>query len=136
MARSNGCSASEWDSNSSAATSTLGSAETLGELQQELDQALRELRELARGIHPAVLTDQGLSAAVRTLSQRAPILVTVTSVGERAPAHVETAAYFVVSEALVNVAKYARATRAIVDLVALEETLGLKPAGTCWFGVE
>src|SRR5262249_55218839 len=89
--------------------------ETLGELQQELDQALRELRELARGIHPAVLTDQGLAAAVRTLAQRAQIPVTVAAAGERAPAHVETAAYFVVSEALANVAKYAYATRATVD---------------------
>jgi signal transduction histidine kinase len=93
-----------------------GGAETLGELQQDLDQALRELRELARGIHPAVLTDQGLAPAVRTLSQRASIPVTVTSVGERAPAHVETAAYFVVSEALANIARYAQATRATVDL--------------------
>jgi signal transduction histidine kinase len=90
--------------------------ETLGELQQELDHALRELRELARGIHPAVLTDQGLGAAVRTLAQRAPIPITVTSNGERAPAHVETAAYFVVSEALANIAKYAHATRASVEL--------------------
>ena len=90
--------------------------ETLGELQEELDRALRELRELARGIHPAVLTDQGLGAAVRTLAQRATIPVTVTSAGDRPPAHVETAAYFVVSEGLANVAKYAHATRASVDL--------------------
>jgi signal transduction histidine kinase len=93
-----------------------GGKETLGELQGELDEALRELRELARGIHPAVLTDQGLGAAVRTLAQRAPIPITVTSNGERAPAHVETAAYFVVSEALANVAKYAHATRASVEV--------------------
>jgi signal transduction histidine kinase len=89
---------------------------TLGDLQHELDHALRELRELARGIHPAVLTDQGLAAAVRTLAQRAAVPVTVTSTDERAPAHVETAAYFVVSEALANVAKYAHASRATVDL--------------------
>jgi signal transduction histidine kinase len=91
-----------------------GGYEVLSELQSELD--LRELRELARGIHPAVLTDQGLSAAVRTLSQRSSIPVTVTSVSERAPAHVETAAYFVVSEALANIAKHAHASRATVDL--------------------
>jgi signal transduction histidine kinase len=88
----------------------------LSDVQHELDEALRELRELARGIHPAVLTDQGLAAAVRTLAQRASIPVTVTSVDERAPAHVETAAYFVVSEALANIAKYAHASRATVDL--------------------
>jgi signal transduction histidine kinase len=93
-----------------------GGHEVLIELQTELDQALRELRELARGIHPAVLTDQGLAPAVRTLAQRASVPVTVTSTGERAPAHVETAGYFVVSEALANVAKYAHATRATVDL--------------------
>jgi signal transduction histidine kinase len=88
----------------------------LGDVQHELDQALGELRELARGIHPAVLTDQGLAAAVRTLARRAPIPVTVAAAGERAPAHVETAAYFVVSEALANIAKYAHATRATVAL--------------------
>jgi signal transduction histidine kinase len=93
-----------------------GGHEVLSELRRELDQALSELRELARGIHPAVLTDQGLAAAVRTLAQRAAVPVTVTSAGERPPAHVETAAYFVVSEALANVAKYAHATRATVDL--------------------
>jgi signal transduction histidine kinase len=90
--------------------------EILGDVQGELDEALRELRELARGIHPAVLTDQGLGAAVRTLAQRAPVPVTVMSTDERAPAHVETAAFFVVSEALANIAKYAQATRATVDL--------------------
>jgi signal transduction histidine kinase len=92
-----------------------GGREELGDLQRELDEALRELRELARGIHPAVLTDQGLEAAVRTLAQRAPVPVTVISTGERAPAHVETAGYFVVSEALANIAKYADATRAKVE---------------------
>jgi signal transduction histidine kinase len=93
-----------------------GGQETLGELQEELDQALRELRELARGIHPAVLTDQGLAAAVRTLAQRASVPVTVITVGERAPGYVETAAYSVVSEALANVAKYAHATSATIEL--------------------
>jgi signal transduction histidine kinase len=88
----------------------------LEEVRAELAEALRELRELARGIHPAVLTDQGLESAVRTLAQRAAVPVTVTSAGERPPAHVETAAYFVVSEALANVSKYAGATRASVDL--------------------
>ena len=62
-----------------------------------------ELRELARGIHPAVLTDQGLASAVRTLAERAPIPVEVRDSGERLPPHVETAAYFVVAEALANV---------------------------------
>src|SRR5262249_22804892 len=78
----------------------------------ELRAALDELRELARGIHPAVLTEEGLAAALKTLAERSPIPVTITEVPEqrlRAPA--EAAAYFLVSEALANVAKYARASR-------------------------
>jgi signal transduction histidine kinase len=90
--------------------------ELLVETEQELQMALAELRELARGIHPAVLTDQGLDAAVRTLAARAPVPVTVKSDSERLPAHVETAAYFVVAEALANIAKYAHATRAQITL--------------------
>lgn len=79
-------------------------------------QALAELRELARGIHPAVLTEQGLEEAIRTLARRAPVPVEVHACGERLPAQVETAAYFVVSEALTNVAKYAQAAHAWVDV--------------------
>jgi signal transduction histidine kinase len=62
------------------------------------------------------LTDQGLDAAVRTLAARAPVPVDVASIGERLPAHVETVAYFVVAEALANVAKYAQAGHAWVSL--------------------
>jgi signal transduction histidine kinase len=81
----------------------------------EVDESLRELRELAHGIHPAVLTDHGLQPALEALVGRAPIPVIVeASCGDRLPQPVESAAYFVVSEALTNVAKYARATRALV----------------------
>jgi signal transduction histidine kinase len=81
----------------------------------ELDTSLGELRELARGIHPAVLTDQGLEPALQALASRAPVPVTIEAEGgERLPGPVESAAYFVVSEALANVAKYARATEAAV----------------------
>ena len=81
----------------------------------ELETALGELRELARGIHPAVLSDRGLDAALETLASRAPIPVELDSrVGERPPEPAELAAYFVVAEALTNVAKYADATRATV----------------------
>jgi signal transduction histidine kinase len=81
----------------------------------ELETALGELRELARGIHPAVLSDRGLDAALETLASRAPIPVELDSrVGERPPEPAELAAYFVVAEALTNVAKYASATRATV----------------------
>jgi signal transduction histidine kinase len=87
----------------------------LSEAIDELDTSLSELRELARGIHPAVLTDQGLEPALQALASRAPVPVTVeTAAGERLPGPVESAAYFVVSEALANVAKYAQATQASV----------------------
>jgi signal transduction histidine kinase len=88
----------------------------LAEAESELQQALSELRELARGIHPAVLVDQGLDAAVRTLAARAAVPVEVVSEGDRLPMHVETAAYFVVAEALANVAKYAQARHARVTI--------------------
>jgi signal transduction histidine kinase len=87
----------------------------LGEAIDELDTSLSELRELARGIHPAVLTDRGLEPALQALASRAPVPVTVEADdGERLPGAVESAAYFVVSEALANVAKYAQATQAAV----------------------
>jgi signal transduction histidine kinase len=76
----------------------------------ELAQSLEELRELARGIHPAVL-DHGLDAALESLAARSPVPATVDyEVAERLPTPVELAAYFVASEALANVAKYAQAT--------------------------
>src|SRR4051812_8038506 len=81
----------------------------------ELDEALSELRELARGIHPAVLADRGLERALSALAGRAPLPVEVKSAPEeRLPAPVEAAAYFVVAEALTNVARYAHASRASV----------------------
>ena len=88
----------------------------LGEIQRELDEALKELRELARGIHPAVLTDQGLDAAVRTLAHRTPAPSTSTWRANDLPAPVDSVASSVVSEGLANVAKYANATRAGVDI--------------------
>jgi signal transduction histidine kinase len=88
----------------------------LEETQSELQHALHELRELARGIHPAVLVDQGLGAAVRTIAARATVPVQVDELTERLPPHVETAAYFVVAEGLANVSKYAGASRAWVTL--------------------
>jgi signal transduction histidine kinase len=81
----------------------------------ELKTSLAELRELARGIHPTLLTDQGLEPALRALVDRVPVPVTLDAdKGERLPGHVEIAAYFVVAEALTNVAKYAQATEAAV----------------------
>ncbi|HSL63989.1 MAG TPA: ATP-binding protein, partial [Gaiellaceae bacterium] len=91
-----------------------GADEVLGAARDELATALEELRELARGIHPAVLTERGLGPALETLAARAPLPVTVEAPAERLPEPVEAAAYFVVSEALANVAKYARAREATV----------------------
>jgi signal transduction histidine kinase len=81
----------------------------------ELALALEELRELARGLHPAVLTDHGLRAAIEAVAARAPLPVAIDiSLDQRLPERVEAAAYFVVCEALTNVAKYARASQARV----------------------
>jgi PAS domain S-box-containing protein len=81
----------------------------------ELMLALEELRELARGLHPAVLSDHGLCAAIEAVAERAPLPVTVdVPIDERLPETVEAAAYFVVCEALTNVAKYAHASEARV----------------------
>jgi len=82
----------------------------------ELSQSLEELRELARGIHPAVL-NHGLKAALESLASRAPVAAAVYfDAPRRLPAPVELAAYFVACEALANVAKYAGATRASVSV--------------------
>ena len=92
-----------------------GARALLDEAMGELDAATSELRELARGIHPAVLSDRGLSAALDTLAGRAPVEVSVIDTpADRLPTPVETAAYYVVAEALTNVARYADANRAEV----------------------
>jgi signal transduction histidine kinase len=85
--------------------------------EEELGRALEDLRELARGIHPAVLSDHGLDAALQSLTQRATVPVDLLSTpGGRLPPTVEAAAYFVVAEALTNVAKYAHASKATVSV--------------------
>ncbi len=81
----------------------------------EAKRALAEIRDLARGIHPAVLTDRGLDAALSSLAARCPIPVTLdVQLPDRLPAVVESTAYFVVAEALTNVAKHSGATTATV----------------------
>lgn len=83
--------------------------------RDELRVAQEELRELARGIHPAILTDRGLGAAVESLAKRATIPVEVAALPpERLPSAVEAVAYFVVAESLTNVAKHAPGSRAEV----------------------
>jgi signal transduction histidine kinase len=85
--------------------------------EEELRAAISELRDLARGIHPAVLTDRGLAPALRDLAQRSKVPVELGELPEeRLAGPVEAAAYFTVSEALTNVAKYAAASSARVDL--------------------
>jgi signal transduction histidine kinase len=87
-------------------------ADTLERSGRELAQAIDELRELARGIHPTVLTDAGLAPAVAMVAGRASVPVEVEVAEERFAPTVEATAYFVVSEALANVTKHACATRA------------------------
>ena len=91
--------------------------ERLTAAQDQLANALAELRELARGIHPAILTDRGLGPALEGLVARAPVPVEITDMPEeRLAAPVEAAAYYVVSEAITNVAKYAQASAVTVSI--------------------
>jgi signal transduction histidine kinase len=93
-----------------------GDPQLLAEAQCELQAALHELRELARGIHPSVLTDRGLPAAVSSLVDRANIPISAAVADKRYPQPVESAAYFVVSEALANIAKHADANTATITV--------------------
>lgn len=95
--------------------------ELLGRAREELARALEELRELARGLHPNVLTDRGLGAALEALVLRSPFPVHVTAPDQRLPPAVEAAAYYVAAEALANVAKYAHASEAHVEIFESED---------------
>src|SRR5262245_48857690 len=96
-------------------TDPAGAAVLIDEAHQEAKTALAELRELVRGVHPAILTDRGLDAAVSALAARSPVPVSLdVNPGERLPRELEAAAYFVVAESLVNVAKHAEAEHAWV----------------------
>ncbi len=101
--------------------------ELVAAASDELTHAIRELRELAQGIHPAVLTERGLETALEVLAARAPLPVQLdVRLPDRLPASVEAAAYYVVSEALANVVKHASAGAARVrvgrtDALALVE---------------
>jgi signal transduction histidine kinase len=91
--------------------------ELLSATREDLAQGLEELRELARGLHPVLLTDQGLGPALDALVTRAPVPVEIEALpGERLTAPVEAAAYYVVAEAITNVAKYAHASHATVTI--------------------
>ena len=97
--------------------------------REELAEALAELRELARGIHPAVLTERGLPYALQTLAERAPVEVRLDlRLDRRPPSAIEAAAYYVVAEGLANVAKYAKATRASVEVKMDDRRLAIEVA--------
>jgi signal transduction histidine kinase len=99
----------------------------LKEAQSELSSALDDLRELARGINPAVLTDHGLAHAVQTLANRCPVPVEVRGVPTaRLPPEVEVTAYYVISEALQNVAKYSQASASFVRIDTAPERLRIE----------
>jgi signal transduction histidine kinase len=109
-------------------TDPQAATELVGEAHEEAKRALAELRDLARGIHPAVLADRGLDAAISALAARSPVPVGVDVATGRLPGPVESTAYFVVAEALTNAAKHARAGELAVriarqgDLLVVEVT--------------
>ena len=104
-----------------------GAAKLVAQAREEAQFAIDELRELARGIHPALLNDRGLGAALEALATRAPVPVEVSGVpDDRLCEPVEACAYFVTAEALTNVAKYAHATEASVCLSVEDDHLRLE----------
>jgi signal transduction histidine kinase len=96
------------------------------EALEQASRATSELRELAHGILPAVLTRGGLRSGVEALAARMPLPVSVAVPAQRFPAAVEATAYFVIAEALTNVAKHARARRAWVSVDVRDERLELR----------
>ncbi len=99
-------------------------ARLVAEAHEEAKRALTDLRDLVRGIHPAILEDRGLDAALSAVVSRFPVPVNLSvDLPTRPPAAVESTAYFVVSEALVNVARHSRATRATVSIAGSGQRL-------------
>jgi len=100
------------------ASDPAGAAALIAEARKESQLAMKELRDLASGIHPALLSERGLGPALEALASRAPVPTTVDGVpAQRLAPPVEATAYFVTAESLTNVAKYAGATSASVSLV-------------------
>jgi signal transduction histidine kinase len=101
-------------------------AELVRQAGEEANLALKELRDLARGIHPAILTNRGLPAALEDLASRATVPVEVVAApDERLPDPVEAAAYFVVSECIANIGKHAEATSATVSVTDADDHLNV-----------
>jgi signal transduction histidine kinase len=108
------------------ATDPEGGQRLVAEAHEEAKAALKEIRDLVRGFHPVILEDRGLDAALSAVVARSPVPVALRvelAEGERLPATVESAAYFVVSEALTNVARHAEAARAWVSIARTAERL-------------
>ncbi len=103
-------------------------AGSLDRAGRELELALAELRELARGLHPTVLTEEGLAVAVEALADRTPVPVTVRVPADRFRPEVEAAAYYVVAEALTNVVKYARASAVTLEIDQRDGVLAVQVA--------
>jgi signal transduction histidine kinase len=98
--------------------------EHLSEARKAAGAALQELRDLARGIHPPILADRGLDAAIRALAAHAAVPVSVdVELAERPPVAVETAAYFVAAESLANALKHAQASRIDIDVHKRDDAL-------------
>jgi len=98
----------------------------VGQAHEQAKEALSELRNLVRGVHPPVLSDRGLDAALSGLAALSPVPVTVrVDLPDRPPAGVEAIAYFVVAEALTNVAKHAKASRALVTVTRSGDLLNV-----------
>jgi signal transduction histidine kinase len=102
--------------------------ELLAEADAEVVDALVELRALARGIHPAILTEEGLPAALAALARRAPVPVELTVCPERLPDPVEATVYFVAGEALANIAKHAHASRATIEVTRANGRVAIEVA--------
>jgi PAS domain S-box-containing protein len=101
----------------------------LERIGEELASALAELRELARGLHPSILTDRGLAVALESLAGRAPVPVAITTaLSQDPPEAIEAAAYYVVAESLTNVAKYARASQAHIDVATENDCVVIEVA--------
>jgi len=115
---------------SSVETRVRGDAETAAlvkAIRAELARSLEELRELAQGIHPAALTDHGLPVALESVTTRCAIPCALTvALEERLPQQVEVAVYYLVSEALANVAKHAGASRASVSVARADESVSIE----------
>jgi signal transduction histidine kinase len=101
-----------------------GVARQLAHVATGMESVLDELREIARGLHPAILAESGLRPALKTLARRSPVRVRLDiQIEGRLPEPVETAAYYTVAEALTNTAKHARATTAQVQVAAKDRVL-------------